>query len=401
MERPRATFQEHLSEDSSYKIQLPEQSPPSYHQQGEPPVSPLSKRLSSPGLEFVQRVIVSKNGPETPTPDSPEKELYTPCVDPSEVRDGPTKPGNKRKRWLLALLALVVIIAIGVGVGLGVGLTRKKNHSSSNAKPIYSTTGAFNGSGIALASESFASSGYGSIVMYFQHHSGQLRSAQLSSDGTWRGGDVTEVVAADAKNGTPIAAVAYAKDEIAAVSGGMNPFQEDCRLTRLKWHVFYINKDNIITEVTNSNTTNVWVPGPINDLRLQAMDDPHVGLEACWYGGFYSDAAYNHSPVPGQSNKTGDDPGQQVGIHLWYATNPTTFSSVDWMYGDEDWTTQDSFDGYNGHAGVGCYSWGPGSDTYVFFTNLQDEINILWKDLNITIANTTEHPINTWTKSKP
>ena len=37
-------------------------------------------------------------------------------------------------------------------------------------------------------------------------------------------------------------------------------------------------------------------------------------------------------------------------------------------------------------AGVGCYSWGPGSDTYVFFVNLQNEVVILWKDLNTTIT---------------
>lgn len=53
--------------------------------------------------------------------------------------------------------------------------------------------------------------------MYFQHHSGQIRSAQLASDGDWQGGDITNIVAIDAKNGTPIAAVAYARNQTAAV----------------------------------------------------------------------------------------------------------------------------------------------------------------------------------------
>lgn len=53
--------------------------------------------------------------------------------------------------------------------------------------------------------------------MYFQHHSGQLRSAQLASDGTWQGGDVTTIVAVNAKNGTPIAAVAYARNQTSTV----------------------------------------------------------------------------------------------------------------------------------------------------------------------------------------
>ena len=151
----------------------------------------------------------------------------------------------------------------------------------------------------------------------------------------------------------------------------------------------------------NSNTTNVWTPGPINALQLQAMDDRNVGLEACWYGSFYSDASYDHSPVPGQTNtSTGNSSDQTVGIHLWYATNSTSFDSVGWTYGDSTWTQQQSFDGYNGHAGVGCYSWGPGSETYVFFINLDNEINILWKELNTTLVGNATHPIDTWTKSK-
>ncbi|KAL8728501.1 MAG: hypothetical protein Q9181_005320 [Wetmoreana brouardii] len=244
-----------------------------------------------------------------------------------------------------------------------------------------STTGAFNGSGIALASQSFASGGYGSIVMYFQHHTGQIRSTQLSSDGTWHGGDATEIVAVDAKNGTPIAAVAYARNNTAW------------------WHIFYISANNTITEIINSNKTNVWSPGPINDLNLQPMNDPNVGLQACWYGSFYSDVSYNHSPVPGQNNNIASQSDQNIGIHLWYAKNPTTFQSVGWTYGGNEWDLQQTFERYNGHAGVGCYSWGPGSNTYVFFINMENELNILWKDLNITLNSTTRHPIDQWNKA--
>lgn len=217
--------------------------------------------------------------------------------------------------------------------------------------------------------------------MYFQHHSGEIRQAQLDDKGNWQGGDITNIVAGDAKNGTPIAAVAYARNDTA------------------QWHVFYINTNNMIRELTNSNTTNVWVGGPINNLNLQAMDDPNVGLEACWYGSFYSDVAYDHSPVPGQGSATGNSSDQTVGIHLWYAVNSTAFNSVGWTYGDTVWSEQQTFDGYNGHAGVGCYSWGPTSDTYVFFINLANEINILWKDLNTTTVSNSTHPINTWTIS--
>jgi hypothetical protein len=78
----------------------------------------------------------------------------------------------------------------------------------------YSNAGAFNGSGIALASQSFAQSldsgSQGSLVMYFQHHSGDIRYAQLDPKGQWIGGDFSETVAQDAKNSTPLSAVAYA-----------------------------------------------------------------------------------------------------------------------------------------------------------------------------------------------
>lgn len=147
--------------------------------------------------------------------------------------------------------------------------------------------------------------------------------------------------------------------------------------------------------------TNVWRPGPINKLNLQAMDDRNVGLQACWYGGFYSDAAYNHSPIQGAPDTPTNTSDQTVGIHLWYARNATSFESVGWTHRDTAWAPQEIFDGYNGHAGVGCYSWGPGSNVYVMFVNLQDEINILWKDLNTTKDGNETHPINTWTKSKP
>ena len=107
-------------------------------------------------------------------------------------------------------------------------LYRSSNGSSGPTTPpppaptaipqnFLSTVGAFNGSGIALASESFSSGGHGAIDMYFQHHSGQIRSAQLALGGTWQGGDITNVVAVDAKNGTPIAAVAFARNQTAAV----------------------------------------------------------------------------------------------------------------------------------------------------------------------------------------
>lgn len=81
----------------------------------------------------------------------------------------------------------------------------------------YSRKGAFNGSGIALASQSFEGSEHGSMVMYFQHHTGTIRWQQLVG-GSWLGGSQSEVVAYDAKNATPLSAVAYAMNGTSTVS---------------------------------------------------------------------------------------------------------------------------------------------------------------------------------------
>lgn len=56
------------------------------------------------------------------------------------------------------------------------------------------------------------------INVYFQHWTGQIRKMQLMNDGSWVGGDDTNIVATDAKNATPISAVAYAMDGKATVS---------------------------------------------------------------------------------------------------------------------------------------------------------------------------------------
>jgi hypothetical protein len=46
--------------------------------------------------------------------------------------------------------------------------------------------------------------------VYFQYYDGSLRWIRLLEDGSWQGGGIAEIITADAKNGTAIAAVAYA-----------------------------------------------------------------------------------------------------------------------------------------------------------------------------------------------
>lgn len=143
--------------------------------------------------------------------------------------------------WMLAAIALVIIaLAVGLGAGLGI----KDHHASASAPnsstpftttadsqyyiggalnpAYYSAEGAFNGSGIALASQSFGEGDQGELTMYFQHYTGEIRWMRLTDSG-WVGGDETTVVVSNARNGTPISAVSYVLDNVSTVSRGARP----------------------------------------------------------------------------------------------------------------------------------------------------------------------------------
>jgi hypothetical protein len=242
----------------------------------------------------------------------------------------------------------------------------------------YSTKGAFNGTGIALAGESYVGTEHGIVNIYFQHHSGDIRWTQLSPDYTWQGGSKSETVATDAKNSTPISAVAYALN------------------STNKWHIFYISKDGYLRQKSNSNVTNIWEDGPLNAQNLKVLDADSVGMQACWYGNFYGDSDFTKFPTAsGQTNTEGFVPDH--GMHLWFPTDETTFQQYGFFEGQEEWTFQKTWAGFNGHAGVGCYSWGPGSVSYAMMVNLHNSIEIWWKDTNSSLPSVDNHPINSWT----
>jgi hypothetical protein len=127
------------------------------------------------------------------------------------------------------------------------------------------------------------------------------------------------------------------------------------------------------------------------------MDDKDVGLQACWYGSFYGTANYVHSPIPSTgSNDTSQD--AVIGMHLWYGIDPVTLGEVTWTYNTTSWYQEQNFTS-NGHAGIGCYSWGPGSVTYLMTVNLEDTVQMQWKDLNTSAPSSPAHPLNTWVNS--
>jgi hypothetical protein len=190
---------------------------------------PIEDHLVSPGLESVwagegdKEVVLGTIPTEMP-----------PSIAPPEKK--PARICGLRRVLFWALLAAACAIVIGLAVGLGVGLGVK--HKARKTPPsvakssdyyiggaidpkYYSKEGAFNGSGLALASQSFGSGEYGELVLYFQHYSGSIRWQRLTPDDGWLGGTASEVVATDAKNSTPLSAVAYSLNGVSTVRLGL------------------------------------------------------------------------------------------------------------------------------------------------------------------------------------
>jgi hypothetical protein len=85
---------------------------------------------------------------------------------------------------------------------------------------------------------------------------------------------------------------------------------------------------------------------------------------------------------------------------MWYASDDSTIQQYGWRDGDSSWSHQGNFTHRNGHAGIGCYSWGPGTVTYVMMVNSENTAEVWWKDTDTNTTSTDVHPINEWVKCK-
>jgi hypothetical protein len=84
------------------------------------------------------------------------------------------------------------------------------------------------------------------------------------------------------------------------------------------------------------------------------------------------------------------------GMNIWYAIDETTFQQYAWYNGQKDWEPIQKWSGFNAHAGVGCYSWGPDTTTYAMMANRANDVEFWWKDTNNKSTSTESHPINSW-----
>ena len=190
--------------------------------------------------------------------------------------------------------------------------------------------------------------------------------------------------------------LSYPRDDVRRKKWGRvqgDRFADTCRAHQ--YHIFYIDKQGYIKQRTNSNATAIWKDGELNQMKLKILDSDAVGLQACWYGNFYGDADYTKFPTTnGQQNTVAYAP--EYGMHLWFPSDATTFQQYGYFEGQTTWTFQETWPGKNGHAGVGCYSWGPGTVSYAMMLNLQNSVEFWFKDTNSSLQSTDVHPINSW-----
>lgn len=96
----------------------------------------------------------------------------------------------------------------------------KTNRSGGEAEPTdpNSSKGIIPGSGIGIlgsqsnlnTGETLPESDPRNVLLFFQHHSGQIRWMERRSSGEWSDGSNSSIIATDAKAGTPIGVISSA-----------------------------------------------------------------------------------------------------------------------------------------------------------------------------------------------
>lgn len=280
------------------------------------------------------------------------------------------EPAKKKPfytRWVFILGIVVLITVIVLAVVLGVVFGTKKSHNNpapgssgsnsgasstststgsvptSSVDPnvavggyidpaYYSTSGAWNGTGIAIAA---AKPGVDqTLYAFYQDPSGLLQYTLLNAQSQWNLVGPVNAGSYKALNGTPISAVNHQLGN------------------QLVWHIFYIDVDYIVREriITNTTTdgpTPIWKDGPLSSQNLKAWKSTSIGLQACYWGNYYG--LWSYSPTVASA-----------GIHLWYASDATVFQQYSWTNGTSTWTFDQQWNDLSDNGGVGCQTWNAG-----------------------------------------
>jgi hypothetical protein len=116
-----------------------------------------------------------------------------------------------------------------------------------------------------------------------------------------------------------------------------------------------IDSDNFIRQRSGNNRTTGWTEGSISKAKLTAWDGDLVGLTAC------SSALDESAP-----------------IRLFYASSSTSVEEYLWRAKKDEWVRQQTWDGYSGAAGVGCFG-GTGAYRYLGLVNTENQLEIWYQ----------------------
>jgi hypothetical protein len=133
-------------------------------------------------------------------------------------------------------------------------------------------------------------------------------------------------------------------------------------------------------KVRNSTDAN-WSEGPLSSLKLTAMNDPFARLRVVYTG-----------YVAGTSTGT-------WGMQAFYSTDPNTVSETAWTSDTNQWTKRDGFSA-NARGGLGAVTWYANTSVqYALCTDWDDNVRVLWRDVDTTKTATAAHPIGQWVNS--
>ncbi|MCJ1423915.1 hypothetical protein MMC29_001800 [Sticta canariensis] len=319
------------------------------------------------------------HGPEL-SPAERVHDLSQPQPSPSEgektgfrFNTAPKTESAKRKRkhwcwWMGGVVAVVIIIVLAVALPVGLTRRQKKSSGTSNGALSAATTGAANGTGLALLQLGTSDNDY-TWHLYYQHSSGEIRDIYLNNY-EWVPAANTDVgLPASVRDGTPLAYTSYALDAVGYPT----------------YHMFYIDASGILQEMVNANGKSNWSPGSLGNLNVKPSESPSVGLNAC------SNERFNGANV---------SINERV-FELYYGDKDGLVHELIYSFGNESWTPQVSFPNTMASAGIAC-STSNSSFSYVFLSNTNHQLELWWKDSNDTAANraanTPKHPLGTWNK---
>lgn len=223
------------------------------------------------------------------------------------------------------------------------------------------------------------------VDLFYQRHDGAIRQATMLMNGTYLGAAATDIVASDAKNGTPIAVTSFIARQANQTSittvrsrfpSSYNRSCTDCYLER---HLFYIDTRGVLRERVFNNITRIWQDGTLGQLGMKPAT--HPALQVCTGNDF-----------TGGGNATSSF---RDGLSVFYGSSNTTIQQVGWTSGDTIWVKEQTFLDVNGQGGVACNinPW----MSYVSMQNSTD-VQFWWRDSNYSKRGNSTHPVGLWQK---